>query len=75
MLASEESVVSYQKVKRSPDDSLRMDRVAAERTQIYERLSLTSINCAEGMSTIFSSFSIPLAVKKKKVFLTASLCK
>jgi hypothetical protein len=47
------------------------DRVAAERTQIYDRLSLSP---PDVISKIFSQFSIPLVEKKRKVYVTEELC-
>lgn len=49
-------------------------RVLAERTQIYERLSLSSHGSAERIRSIFARFSIPLKEKKKKAALTESVC-
>ena len=47
------------------------DRVAAERTQFYERLSMLS---QDATKKIFAGYSIPLSEKKKKVSLTEELC-
>jgi hypothetical protein len=48
------------------------DRVAAERTQVYDRLSLSP---PDVIGKIFSQFSIPLSEKKRKVYITEELCK
>jgi hypothetical protein len=51
------------------------DRLLAERTQIYERLSSGSPTSADRLSGYFNRFAIPLKEKKKKVALTEALCK
>ena len=47
--------------------------VAAERTQLYDRISMTMD--VELSSKIFSLFDIPITEKKKKVFLVNEICK
>jgi hypothetical protein len=55
---------------RGPNSSSRaLNRVASERTQIYERLSIRSHDCSEFLE-FCSIFSIPLKDKRKKTALT-----
>lgn len=68
------SVVNQKLNANGGMSSSSIDRVQAERTQIYDRLSLSSIGNVEHINNIFARFSIPLNVKKKKVALTESLC-
>lgn len=61
--------------KQSRNPSGASDRVLAERSQIYERLSVSSHLNVERTNAIFARFAIPLKEKKKKAALTDALCK
>jgi hypothetical protein len=73
MLLSGSSTTRRGKLNSGSSNSAA-DRVQAERTQVYERLSLSSHIRAERLHIIFARFSIPLKEKKKKAALTESLC-
>jgi hypothetical protein len=80
LVASSNTAITIPKSKRNnlatSSSGVNHDRIAAERTQIYERLSLSSSQgSAEHINAIFSRFAIPLTEKKKKAFLTEALCK
>lgn len=72
LLAAERTPIKSRRNSKAVD--MLADRVLAERTQIYERLSITSIGSLERLNTYFLRFAIPLKEKKKKAALTESLC-